>query len=167
MPLLPLPSAFILLRKRLLFRLIVVCLFHPGGRGSCDDLLYFCPYFRPLSRLIVAFINTFPPLIARIISRLIVVLIRHVICASLVPALPFIGDYLLRAIVRSHVQGLCVGCAKDVSTIKDANNADGSEDVREDIGVDWLAQWRRRPPWLFRLRWWLVESGNSSGERSR
>ena len=32
---------------------------------------------------------------------------------------------------------------------------------------DWLAlrYGRRPPPWLFRLRWWLVESGNSSGER--
>ena len=111
----------------------------PGGRGSCNDLLCFCPYFRPLSRLIVAFINSFPPLTSLPASRLIVALIRHVICASLVPALPSGGDYLHRGIVRSHVQGLCVGFVKDISTINDASSADGSEDVREDIGGVW---WR-------------------------
>ena len=116
----------------------------PDGRDSCHDLLCFCRYFRPVSWRIVAFINSFPPLTARPASRLIVALIRHVLCASHASALPSGGDNLNCATVRSHVQGLCVGRAEDGSTINGANTAARSADVREGNGGVW---WRLVQIW--------------------
>ena len=74
--------------------------------------------------------------------RLIVVLIRHVICASHASALPSGGDYLLRAIVRSHVQGLCVGCTKDTAQLTAPTPlpvAQTFKRVMVALGGDWLA----------------------------
>ena len=88
-------------------------------------------------RLIVVLINSFPPLVAPLTSRLIVALIRHVIYASIVPDLLSGGDYLHRGIVGSLVGGHGGGCAKGGGTINEANNADGSADVREGYGGVW------------------------------
>ena len=116
-------------------------------------------------RLIVACISFYYAPYNRRTSRLIVVLIRHVICASIVPVLPSGGDYLHRSIVGSLVGGVGGGCAKGGSTTNGTNAAARSEDVRRGIGGVWFTIWETAAAMVVSLRW-LVESGNSSVERA-